>query len=201
MGLLKVMGKAAFSITCAVGDAIITTGQEVIKGGTNIYNDCQKGKGTNLGDKIFDTTFSALGAGVVAGAKHISNSASDIYGDYQKEKEEKNKRRRDEERKIREYEEMVLREIDSLAQRKNEIGTVRHIDLSFEVEGIIVDSKEKDDGYCIVVDMDKIYSVNDFCYLDGNYGNIHCTDQYKPLCKKVYQKFILDKENEKLTAH
>lgn len=105
MGLWGIVGKAAFSFTCAVGEAVLTTGGEAIKGGTKIYNDYQKGRKANLAGRIVDTTCSALGAGIVAGVKDMSQSASDIYADYQKEQVEEAKRRAEEKaRERKEYE-------------------------------------------------------------------------------------------------
>ena len=105
MGLWGIVGKAAFSLTCAVGEAVLTTGGEAIKGGTKIYDDYQKGKKANLAERIVETTCSALGAGIVAGVKDMSQSASDIYADYQKEQAEEARRRAEEKaRERQEYE-------------------------------------------------------------------------------------------------
>lgn len=146
MGLWSVVGKAALSFTRAVGDAVLTTGGEAIKGGTKIYDDYQKGKKADLAKRIAETTCSALGAGIIAGVKDMSQSASDIYADYQKEQIEEAKRRAEEkERERQEYERQKGRQEQSKLRFHSNLpeDSTNHTVIFSKIRGVTWDGRQE----------------------------------------------------------
>lgn len=82
------------------------------------------------------------------------------------------------------------------------MGRTRFVDLTFEVKGRVYDKKEKDySSYDTIVDMDKLYPVNNFCEIAlSTSETLRCTEKYESYCNNEYKKFIVDGNNEQLTA-